>query len=332
MTRLAALDLGSNSFHLLVADRRPRGRIKRVTTRKIALRLGDPVTRTGALGETAYARAMAALRELVADAADHGAEQVVAVATEALRVAADGAAFRAEVLRDLRIPIQLLTGLDEAALSLRGTTAALTLPAEEPVLGLDLGGGSFEIAYGTPDGLVDGASLPLGGAKLVDRMGDPPRLVERARLWAHAMALVQPVADAIAARRADRGEAGPLRAVGTAGTIRDLARLALSLAGGSPPQKVRGLLVHRDQLEAAYARLCSVDVDERMDLPGVSAKRADLLPAAGTSVLAVMEAFGLEHLQLCDWGLREGVLLDVVGGCDLVDPAHVVPLDRRDRQ
>src|SRR5690606_6861928 len=111
MTRLAALDLGSNSFHLLVADRRPRGRIKRVTTRKIALRLGDPVTRTGALGETAYARAMAALRELVADAADHGAEQVVAVATEALRVAADGAAFRAEVLRDLRIPIQLLTGL-----------------------------------------------------------------------------------------------------------------------------------------------------------------------------------------------------------------------------
>lgn len=328
MTRLAALDLGSNSFHLLVADSRPRGRIKRVRTKKLTIRLGEPVARTGKLGEEAYQRAVDAFAELVAIADDEGADQVVAVATEALRVAEDGQQLRDQLRRDHGIPVQLLTGLDEATLSLGGMASALNLPAEEQVLGLDLGGGSLEIALGGTGGLDAGASLPLGGAKLVDRISDPPRLHEQAALHRHAMSLLVPAAEEVLAHR--RG-ADALVAIGTAGTIRDLGRLGLTLAGGAAPAKIRGLMVSRDQLELAYAKLCSVDVHDRMDLPGVSSKRADLLPGAGVAVLAAMEAFGLPAITLCDWGLREGVLLDVVGAGPGGEPAVVDPASVVDR-
>lgn len=322
MTRLAALDLGSNSFHLLVADTRPRERIKRVQTRKLTIRLGEPVARTGKLGLEAFKRAVSAFGALVETADEAGADRIVAVGTEALRVAEDGHDFRQQMLADHGIPIQLLTGLDEASLSLRGMASALNLPPDEQVLGLDLGGGSLEIALGGTGGLVAGASLPLGGAKLLDRISDPPRLHEQAALHFHAMELLRPAAEHILAHRADH--ASQLAAIGTAGTIRDLGRLGLTMVGGAPPPKVRGMMVSRDQLELAYARLCSVDIHDRMDLPGVSSKRTDLLPGAGVAVLATMEAFGLDSITLCDWGLREGVLLDVVADGEIVEADKVV--------
>jgi exopolyphosphatase / guanosine-5'-triphosphate,3'-diphosphate pyrophosphatase len=138
---------------------------------------------------------------------------------------------------------------------------------------------------------------------------DPPRLTERAALHEEALALLRPLARGAPITRT---RPTPPRAVGTAGTIRDLGRLGLAIATGTAPEKIRGVVVTRRQLEQAYAWLCSVPTAERMELPGVSTKRADLLPAGGAVLLATMEAFGLEHLELCDWGLREGVLLDAL--------------------
>ncbi|WP_341252102.1 hypothetical protein [Euzebya pacifica] len=328
MTRLAALDLGSNSFHLLVADTRPRGRIKRVTTRKKTIRLGEPVSRTGRLGSEAFGRAVEAFTTLVELADDEGADKVIAVGTEALRVAEDGPEFLQQMKDRHGVPVQLLDGLDEAALSLKGMACALNLPPEQEVLGLDLGGGSLEVALGGTNGMVAGATFPLGGAKLVDRISDPPRLHERAALHAMAMELIQPAADKVLAARTTPDE--PLVALATAGSIRDIARFGLALTSGSAPAKVRGMMVSREQMELAYSRLCSVDAHDRMDLPGISSKRADLLPAAGISVLAAMEAFGLQSITLCDWGLREGVLLDLGADGHIVDHDFVV--DREDRR
>jgi exopolyphosphatase / guanosine-5'-triphosphate,3'-diphosphate pyrophosphatase len=296
-----------------------------VRTKKTTIRLGEPVARTGRLGPEAFARALATIADLLDVADEEGADRVVVVATEALRVAADGPALRDRVLEDHGLPVQLLSGLDEARLSLKGMTAALNLPAGEQVLGLDLGGGSLEIALGGVEGLDAAVSLPLGGAKLVDRVGDPPRLHEQAALHRHCMDLLVPAAEELRPHRRDP-DAWPT-AIGTAGTIRDVGRLGLTLAGGASPAKVRGLMVSREQMELAYATICSVDVHERMDLDGVSPKRVDLLPAAGVPILAAMEAFSLPSITLCDWGLREGVLLDVVGRKEVVVDASVV--DRR---
>ena len=98
-----------------------------------------------------------------------------------------------------------------------------------------------------------------------------------------------------------------------------------ALSGGSE-LRIRGLVVTRAQLELAVARLAAFTTVERAELPGVSARRADLLPACGVVVLATMESFGLEHLELCDWGLREGVLLDAFGQHRVVDERDLVPL------
>ncbi len=326
MTRLAALDLGSNSFHLLVADTATRGRIKRVRTSKRTLRLAEPVNETGALGRAARKRALEGLAELLDEARDEGAEQVVAVATDAVRRAEDGPAWCAEVLRKHGIDVQILSGLDEGALSLKGVAAALELPLERHLLGLDLGGGSYEVTYGGRGGAVLGASLHLGAAKVAAGLHDPPRMAEVTTLHDAAFIQLSGFAEKVAAAREAEGQSGTLRAVGTAGTIRDLGRFSLALASGAAPVKVRGLLVSRSQLEKAVARLSSVSRSERMELPGVSPKRADILPAGGIVLLATMEAFELEHLELSDWGLREGVLLDVLGAAEVIEPDRLVPL------
>lgn len=329
MTRLAALDLGSNSFHLLVADQAAGGRIKRVHTRKTTLRLAEPVMARGKLGKDAFRRALDALAELLAEARDHGATQAVAVATDALRIASDGAAWCGEVRARHGLGVQLLTGLDEGALSLRGVAAALELPPERRLLGLDLGGGSYEVTYGGRHGAVVGATLPLGVARVADGLHDPPRMAEVTALHDAAIIQLHGVAEKVAAARegedAAKGDR-QLRAVGTAGTIRDLGRFSLALASGAAPPKVRGLLVSRSHLEKAVARLSSLSLAERMELPGISPKRADILPAGGIVLLATMEAFELERLELSDWGLREGVLLDVVGPGDVIEPDRLAPL------
>lgn len=321
--RLAALDLGSNSFHLLVADVLGR-RIKRVETRKLTLRLAEPVAATGELGREARARARGAVGELVAAARACGATRVLAVATEALRAATDGPRLVERLRVDHGVRVRVLKGIEEAELSLHGMAGALHLRAGSALLGLDLGGGSYEVAYGDASSLRVGASLPLGGARLTSRGGghDPLRLAERVALHEEATALLRPVADEV---RALAGH-GALRAAGTAGTIRDLGRLGLALAGGATPAQVRGLVVTRSQLELAYARLCSVTTAERVELPGLSPRRVDLLPAGGAVVLATMEAFGLEQLELCDWGLREGALLDAVGARHVLSADDLVPL------
>jgi exopolyphosphatase/guanosine-5'-triphosphate,3'-diphosphate pyrophosphatase len=308
MTRYAVLDLGSNSFHLLVADASRSGRIKRVATRKLRLRLAEPVARTGRLGKDARARSVRAVGELLATAREEGAERVMAVATSAIREAEDGDRLRDRLAEEHGIAVRVLDGMEEGYCSLRGMAAALHLPQDEGLLGLDLGGGSYEVVYGGHGPLIAGASLPLGGAHLRDRLRhEPPRLAERAALHDEALALLRPVAAEVAAR-----VTGRLRAVATAGTIRDLGRLGLSIATGTAPQRIRGVVVARSHLERAYAWVCSLPAEERAELPGLSAKRVDLLPAGGAVLLATMEAFGLEQLELCDWGLREGVLLDAL--------------------
>lgn len=307
--KLAALDLGSNSAHLLVAERVSDRHIRRLATRKIKLRLAEPVARRGQLGNTVRRRALAAVSELVSDARKHGASGIVVVGTDALRAAADAEKLQAALRRDLGLRPRVLDGLEEAALSFRGIVSALRV--DGPLLGLDLGGGSLEIAFGQERRFVTGASLPLGSARLSASFEhDPPWPAERVGLRAEALEQLEAVAPGILSAAGGRAP----QAAGTAGTIRDLARLGLALMTGTVAQRVRGVEVTREQLEAALTRLVAVPAHKRASLPGLSDSRLDILPAGGIVTLATMEAFGLERLTLCDWGLREGALLDALDG------------------
>lgn len=300
--RRAVLDLGSNSFHLLVADVDGLGRIHRVATSKRQLRLAEPVATTGRLGPAAIKRAAKAVAQLLQLAANEAAETTTAVATDAVRRAEDGDDLCVLLHERHGLDVRILSGEEEAALSLEAMRAALAVPVGIPLLGLDLGGGSFEAALGDGRAVRAAVSTPYGAAAITagaDR--DPPRLAAVAALHERALASFRPAAEALGARAVE--------AAGTAGTIRDLGRAAHALATGEVAKDVRGLVVSRDSLEAVVPALLAVDVAGRRRLPGVGEKRVDLLPAGGIVVLAAMEAFGAERLTLCDWGLREGALL-----------------------
>lgn len=326
MRRAAALDLGSNSFHLLVADVRSRGVagapgpwIDRVATQKTTLRLAERLAADGRVGHAAD-RVVEAAGDLVAAARAEGATELVCVATSALREASDGAAVRARLRDEAGLDVRVLDGLAEGAVSLRGMRAALQIGEGDPAVGLDLGGGSYEVVASTGAELTAGATLPLGAAR-VTFAHDPPWLSERAELLARARGELEEVAGKIAAAHG-RG----VTVIGTAGTIRDVGRVAVALATGNAPRKVRGLVVTREQVEQAAARLASVPVEERADLPGVSRRRADLLPAGAVLVLAALDALGASQLRLCDWGVREGALLDALGEGAIVGPGALRPL------
>lgn len=330
MRRAAALDLGSNSFHLLVADVRSRGVagspgpwIDRVTTRKTTLRLAERIAADGRFGDAAD-RLVEAAAELVEVARAEGAAELMCVGTSALREAADGPEVRARLRDEVGLDVRVLDGLDEGAVSLRGMRAALQIAEGDPAVGLDLGGGSYEVVASTGAELTAGATLPLGAAR-VTFAHDPPWLGERAELFTRARAELAEVGAKIAAAHGTG-----VTLIGTAGTIRDVGRVALALATGKAPKKIRGLAVPREQLEQAAARLASVPVAERADLPGVSRKRADLLPAGAVVLLATLDALGASQLRLCDWGVREGALLDAIGDAAIVGPEALRPVpDRR---
>ncbi|QBI21801.1 hypothetical protein ER308_21075 [Egibacter rhizosphaerae] len=326
--RLAAIDLGSNSAHLLVADVRstgndPAGHIRRAATRKCRLRLAEPVVTSGEFGAAVRGRVLDAVADLRDHARQRGAAAVALVATDALRHAADGAELQRELQAEVGLAARVLDGYEEAALAVRGIAAALDAPGG--LLGLDLGGGSLELGLAVDGRPTTAATLPLGAARLTTRFThDPPWLAERATLHGEALAALQESAGKLRAHP-EWPVADP-PAAGTAGTIRDLGRLGLALASGVEAQRVRGLVVTRAQLEMGVARVVAVPTADRLDLPGVSGSRADLLPAGGLVLLAAMEAFGLEQIQLCDWGLREGVVVDALTEEHVVRRADFVPL------
>lgn len=300
--RRAVLDLGSNSFHLLVADVDRLGRIRRVATEKRQLRLAEPVTRTGSLGKEARARAEEAIAGLLGVAAEHGAQGASAVATDAIRRAQDGDAFRDDLREHHGLEVRVLTGEEEAILSTEAMRTVLGVPVGIPLLGLDLGGGSFDLAVADGREVLAAVSTPHGAAAATAGFRhDPPWLAEVAELHGRMLDALRPAAEALGRP--------VVEAAGTAGTIRDLGRAALAAAGQRKLKEVRGLVVERAALETAVRRLLAIEVAGRPALDGVSEKRADILPAGGIVVLAAMEAFGVDRLTLCDWGLREGVLL-----------------------
>jgi exopolyphosphatase / guanosine-5'-triphosphate,3'-diphosphate pyrophosphatase len=308
--RIAALDLGSNSFHLLVADVHPDGTFEAVTREKEMLRLGDEVGREGRISQPTADRAVASIRRLrqLADAA--GAQEVIAKATSAIRTAANGSELVDRIEVETGVEVEVISGLEEARLIFAAVRASLVLePA--PALCVDIGGGSVEVMIGDVAGLRWATSLPLGVGRLTAELvhHDPPTKTDRTALEARVREVLAPFVDEVRTRT-------PRMAVGTSGTINDLARLAAAGDDAEIPASANGLRIHVDQLRALQRRILKMSTAERRRLPGIEDKRAELLPAGVTLLLTMLDAFGVEEMTISDWALREGIVLDAVSAHD----------------
>jgi exopolyphosphatase / guanosine-5'-triphosphate,3'-diphosphate pyrophosphatase len=285
--KLAALDLGSNSFHLLVAHTDGVDSLSKVGSDKEVLRLGAVVQEYGQLNDAAYARALATVARMAAVAANLGAEKLMAVATSALRDARNGRNFCDECSTRYGVQIELLSGDDEARLAYAGARSALPLTSGR-VLVADVGGGSVELAVGEGTSCDTVQSLQLGFLRLAHAFpltdgGGVARLARYVQLECEKA-------------RWQLGRFDTLLLSG--GTARALGKL---LGGGLASASTGQVLELCDELtrlplKALLAR-------------GVDGERATTLAAGATVIAGLLAGFGQRELRISPRGLREGVIL-----------------------
>jgi exopolyphosphatase/guanosine-5'-triphosphate,3'-diphosphate pyrophosphatase len=296
--RLAVIDMGSNTFRLVVFRYRPGGPFQLVDEIREVVRLSARAGRTGLSGE-AITRAGRASRLYAAFCRSAGLEDVVAVATSAVRDAAN----QTQVLKALtaggELPVRVLSEGEEAWYGYLGAVNSTTLRDGHV---LDVGGGSLQVAKVVGRELDTAVSRPLGAVRMTERFlpGATASRSGKKGLRAH-------VTEQLAKMSSLGRHEG--RLVGIGGTIRTLAAMALK-ASGNPISDPHGTVITAGELEELIKRMAAVPVAERASIPGLKQDRADITLAGAITVAAVMERAGADRLEVCSQGLREGVFYE----------------------
>jgi exopolyphosphatase/guanosine-5'-triphosphate,3'-diphosphate pyrophosphatase len=302
VTRVAAVDCGTNTIKLLVADLDPATGTEHELVREMRMvRLGQDVDRTGRLADEAIARTLAAVDEYAAIVAAHDVEAIRFCATSAARDAGNGAEFAAGVEARLGVRPEVVSGAEEAQLSYDGATRGLVerhLP--EPVLVVDIGGGSTELILGDGHGHVRvGRSLDIGSVRMTERhlRSDPPTPDE-------AAAAASEVASAVAASDVPLGEARTV--VGVAGTITTVAAGVLGLDGYDRAAIDQAQLAVGD-VHALTERLLAMTVAERRALPYMHPGRADVIGAGALILDEVLRRTSVGTLLVSEADILDGI-------------------------
>ena len=300
--RVAAIDVGSNSIRQVVADVSPRGTISVVDELKATPRLGAGVHATGALAPDAMRRALDALGRMATLAGQLRADRIAAVATSAVREAANGAEFLARVRAETGLDLRLLDGQEEARLAFRSALAHFEL-TDGPAVVMDIGGGSLELALSAGGVLDQLLSFPLGAIALTERYlsgGTRRRDVERLR---------KAVRRALKAELSGREWHGAML-IGSGGTFTALAAMYLERRGMTAARTVHATAVPREKLELLLEYLQELPPAERAQVPGLSPARAEII-VAGLAVAAEVAArIEARELLVSAYGIREGLLLE----------------------
>lgn len=303
--RVATIDLGSNTVRLLVADVEPARRGWRVVEAdQRVTRLGEGLAAGGRLGPAPVERTAATVREYVERARRAGAERVAIVATSAVREAANGRDFAAALERATGERVRVVSGEDEAALTLAGVLSGLDDAPDGDTLVFDVGGGSTEYILARGREPLAAVSLRLGVVDLAERYPFPGRVD-----WPRYDAMRAEIAERLVGELPARIRAGtPGRLVGTAGTATTLAALDLGLASYDPG-RVQGHVLAHAAIRRLRDRLGGLTVAQRGALPCLEPGRADLIVAGVAIVQATLEITGAAAMVVSDWGLREGILI-----------------------
>jgi exopolyphosphatase/guanosine-5'-triphosphate,3'-diphosphate pyrophosphatase len=301
--RAAVLDLGSNSFHVLVADVEEHTIVPRRRSREM-LHLGRTLATHGRIPPDAHLRAVSTVERLADIARRSGAGQLTAVGTAALRdprSAALLADLSAAVGSTTDDGVMLLAGAEEARLSYLGARAAVGLDVE-PVLVIDLGGGSLEFALGRGGRTLWSDSLPLGASLLSPGLEESAAPSAVSELTTH---VDECLAETIGVVHQHRPRAVLL----VGGTVRALARVVAADNGRWMPSTVNQSTFAAHDLTAIRDRLLTSDLEQRLTIAGMKDRRADHLHVAALILSRVMALLGLDEALTSDWGLREGLLL-----------------------
>ena len=308
LRRIAAIDIGTNSFHLLVAAVDPKLRTFRIIqAEKATTRLGERDPETGELTEAAMQRGLETLRQFRDLAASHRVEQIVTAATSAVREAPNGRDFLQTILDDLGMEVDLVSGPEEARLIYLGVLSGMPF-GDRPHLLLDIGGGSTELI------LADGrdaralTSTRVGAVRLQrDFVRDDPMPPQRRSfLQAFIQGSLEPAVDKVR-RRIKPGETPVL--VATSGTAMAIGSLAAS-EEERPPRKLHGYCVTRQSLNQVVDRLITMTPAQRRDLAPINDRRAEIIVPGALILQTTMKMLGVGEFVLSERALREGLIVD----------------------
>jgi exopolyphosphatase / guanosine-5'-triphosphate,3'-diphosphate pyrophosphatase len=311
MTRVAAIDCGTNSIRLLVADVPEHGAHTDLLRRMEIVRLGQGVDATGRLAPEALERTRRVLEEYAATARQLGATAVRMVATSATRDAANRADFEDMVVATLGQKPDVVTGREEAELSFLGATASLDAaaqahgnpPPRPPFLVVDIGGGSTEFVLGDSSGVRAARSVDIGCVRLTERHlhSDPPTADEIQRAEADIRtALAEVVAEVPVA------EAASL--VGLAGSVTTVAALALELPAYDPVA-IHGSRIPVGAVRSVAAGLLTASRERRAALPVMHPGRVDVIGAGALVLRVLMDAFALDEVVVSEHDILDGIAL-----------------------
>jgi exopolyphosphatase / guanosine-5'-triphosphate,3'-diphosphate pyrophosphatase len=310
--RTAVIDIGTNTLLLLVVERGADDKLVAVRDLCRFGRLGQGLDASGRLADEAIARSLDICREYARAMSDDGVARRVVIGTQALREAANAAAFVGPAEEILGARIEVIEGAREADLAFRAVAATFPELGGTPYVVVDVGGGSTEIiaVSGAADAAAPPGSVTRGSAKVVSAVSvkigavrlrerhlksDPPTPDE-------VRALIAGIDDALSGVELPRGAV----VVGTAGTATTMASVQLGLHAYDP-DRVTGLRLEAPAVDAQLAKLLSLTTAQRRRLPGMVVERADVLPAGVAIFSRVMARAGAPALIVCDRGIRWGV-------------------------
>ncbi len=304
MPRYAAIDVGSNSIRLMVAEADRGGTIQTLIEDRQVTRLGESVFRTGQLDPQAAEDALAVLTRMTAAFREHAPFAVRVVATAALRDASNSDDFIDRATEITGVPLEIISGQEEARLIHMGVETRWPHPGER-ILIIDIGGGSAEIIEGVEGQLQAAFSRPLGAVRLqsVILSNDPPTSEDLERLNEYIGEKL-----AVSLRRIARG--GFARAIGTSASAS-----AVVCAVNRIPRPKRELAdqrrATRDQIRKLYQQLCTMNLAARRKLTGIGPRRAEIILPGAAVLLRVLEEFDIPQLAYCAAGVRDGIIRDL---------------------
>ena len=296
--RVAAIDLGTNSTRLLIADVAD-GRLNEVERQLTITRLGDGVDASGGLAPASMERVTACVQRYAEIARSLGSEPPIATATRAVRDARNGGAFLELLERRCGVRARKIEGGQEARLTLRGVASGRSIG--QPVVVCDIGGGSTELIAGTGDRVTLAISLDMGCVRLSERhlVTDPPS-------WGELTALRAQVAEMLP-RDVPDGEL-----IGVAGTVTTLATIDLGLER-ELPELIDGHRLQRDTVERELGRLAAMPLADRRGVRGLMPERAPTIVAGAAILAELMGVLDRASLEVSERDILHGAALEAAG-------------------
>ena len=304
--RLAAIDIGTNSLHMIVVQVQPDLSFEVIDREKQMVRLGAGGLDGRALTPEAMNLALQVLSKFSRLAASHQVDHVIAGATSAVREAENGGDFLHAIVSQTGIRARVISGTEEARLIHLAAAYGLGLSGEATVV-VDIGGGSVEITRGTGPTVDLGRSFKVGVIRLTERFvkSDPISSRDERKLVRHIESELDAYLKTIV-------RAGFDRVVGTSGTILSLGAVASGEGERAAAGGLRNLRVSAKQLRKVRKQLSSLSLEKRLHVPGLDPRRADLAVAGAILFDTIIRRLGADAFSLCDLSLREGLVLDYI--------------------